>query len=71
MTFNWIQPVPWRWALVDAATDTSVSTVLNDGGKWERHGHEYASLEDAKASLEGYAQLCMNRHGKLPDVSHR
>lgn len=71
MDLSWVQIADWRWAYVHAPTDTSVSTVLNEAGKWERHGHEFASLEEAKAGVEAYALSCLDRHGKLPDTSHR
>lgn len=71
MNLNWQQINNWRWALVDLDTDTSVSTVLNAQGVWERHGHEYSSLAKAKAAVEVYAQSCLVRHGKLPDKSHQ
>lgn len=71
MSFAWTQIAAWRWAYVDSDTDTSVSTVLNENGVWERHGHTFDSLDAAKAHIEAWAPTCMQRHGSLPDISHR
>lgn len=68
---NWYELKPWRHALIDSVTDTSVSVVLNDRGTWERHNNEYESLDAAKTATVSWAESALGRHGKLPDESHR